>query len=266
MTARALLVRGLLAGLVAGLATFFVAYTVGAPAVDEAVSLEQAGAADAHAAGPGHRDDAATGRTLSDDKQSAVVSRADQRTWGLLSGTLAVGVALGGILALAAAGVVGRVGRLTPGQATALVALIGFVSFALVPFLKYPATPPAVGSDDTLGDRTALYFGFVLVSVAAAVVAGYASLRMRDRLGTYGVVVAGVTCYLVVVAVAGRLFATVNEIGDFPADTLWSFRIAALLTLATLWGVLGLVLTGLVSRLHDRTTAAAQRRELAMSL
>ena len=46
-----------------------------------------------------------------------------------------------------------------------------FVTVALVPALKYPANPPAVGSGDTIGDRTALYFGFVVVSVLTAVAA-----------------------------------------------------------------------------------------------
>ena len=71
---------------------------------------------------------------------------------------LAVGVALGGLVGLASAFAVGRLGRLTPRQSTGLVAAVGFVGFALVPFLKYPANPPAVGSADTIGDRTALYW------------------------------------------------------------------------------------------------------------
>jgi hypothetical protein len=153
-----------------------------------------------------------------------------------------------------------------PGQSTALIALIGFVSVALVPFLKYPATPPAVGSGDTIGDRTALYFGFLLLSVAAAVLATYAACRLRDRLGTYGGVVAGAAAYLVVVIVAGQVFASVNEVGDFPADTLWFFRLSSVFTLATLWGVLGVVLTGLVSRLYAQETAVAERRQFAASL
>jgi hypothetical protein len=157
-------------------------------------------------------------------------------------------------------------GRLQPGQSTALITLLGFVAFALVPFLKYPANPPAVGSGDTIGDRTALYFGFVIVSVLTAVAATYVALRLRNRLGTYGGVVAGAACYLVVMVIAGQLFATVNEVGDFPADTLWFFRRASLFTLATMWGVIGVVLTGLVGRLYAAQTERAQRRALAASL
>ena len=264
MTARAFLVRGLIAGLVAGFATFLAAATVGEPHVGTAIALEETRSAEAS---HHHGDGGDAGHTHSHgDEDGAQVSRDNQETWGLLTGTLAVGVALGGIVALTAAGTVGRIGRLLPGQSTALVALLGFVAFALVPFLKYPATPPGVGSGDTIGERTALYFGFVLVSVLAAVAATYAALRLRDRIGTYGGVVAAAGGYLVAMVVAGRLFATVDEVGDFPGDTLWFFRRAALFTLATMWGVLGVVLTGLVARLYAAQTAEARRRQLAESL
>jgi hypothetical protein len=65
---------------------------------------------------------------------------------------------------------------------------------------------------------------------------------------------------------AGALMPTVNEVGDFPADTLWYFRRASLLTGATLWSVLGIVLTGLVGRLYSREQSVAARRALAASL
>ena len=267
MNARAFLVRGLLAGLIAGLAAFFVANVVGEPHVDAAIALEESAAPAAHDDGP-----ASDGHSHSHDESDSggdavfEVSRSNQSTWGLLTGSLAIGVALGGLVALIAAGTLGRLGRLLPGQSTALVALIGFVSVALVPFLKYPATPPAVGSGDTIGDRTALYFGFLVVSVLAAVLATYAATKLRDRIGAYGGVVLGATVYLVVVVVAGQVFATVNEVGDFPADTLWFFRRSSVFTLATMWGVLGVVLTGLVIRLYAQETAVTERRELAASL
>lgn len=264
MNARAFLVRGLLAGLIAGLATFFVAHQVGEPHVETAIALEEAGApaVEEHS----HDDGEATHTHSHGDEGGTEVSRDNQRTWGLLTGSLAVGLALGGLVALVSAGLVGRIGSLLPGQTVALVSLLGFVSFALVPFLKYPATPPAVGSGDTIGDRTALYFGFVLVSLAAAVAATYLAVRLRARIGTYGGVVIGVAGYLVVMVVAGQVFGTVNEIGGFPADVLWYFRRASLISLATMWGVLGVVLTGLVSHLYRRETADADRRALAASL
>ena len=274
MSARAFLIRGLVAGVVAGIATFFVAYAVGEPHVEAAIALEESASSDEAAAKGSHDhgaeasggDSSAHSHSHADEDEGTAVSRGTQRTWGLLTGSLAVGVALGGIVSLVAAGTTGRMGRLQPGQSTALVTLLGFVAYALVPFLKYPATPPAVGSGDTIGERTALYFGFVVVSVLAAVAATYAALRLRNRLGTYRGVVVGAAGYLVVVVVAGQLFATVNEVGDFPGDTLWFFRRASLFTLATMWGVIGVVLTGLVGRLYAAETAQTQRRALAASL
>jgi hypothetical protein len=253
MSARAFLIRGLLAGLLAGLATFFVAHQVGEPSVEAAIALEEAHPM--HEAAPDHHHEDGT-----------VVSRHDQRTWGLLTGTLTVGLALGGVIGLVAAGVAGRMRRLSLGQSTALVTTIGFVSFALVPFLKYPATPPAVGNADTIGHRTGVYFGFLLVSVLVAVAVTALAVRFAARVGTYGVVVAGAAAYVLLMAVAGQLFPTVNEVGDFPADTLWYFRRASLVTLATMWSVIGIALTGLLLRLQSQERVVVARRELAASL
>ncbi len=261
MTARAFLIRGLLAGLVAGLAAFTVAYFVGEPQVQTAIDIEVAAVpAEEPVAEDGHV------HTDSHGEGGPVVSRHNQRTGGLLTGSLSVGVALGGLVALVAAGVLGRLGRLTPGQSTAVVTLIGFVAFALVPFLKYPANPPAVGSGATIGDRTSYYFLFVLLSLVMAVAATALATRVWERAGTYAAVVSGVGCYLAAMIVAGQLMPTVNEVGDFPADTLWFFRRASALTLTATWAVIGVALSGLVGRLHQQTAAVTARRELAASL
>lgn len=257
MTARAFLVRGLLVGLLAGLATFATAFVVGEPHVEAAIAVEEAHAAEHDAAGTpdesGHDD-------------GTVVSRDHQRTLGLLTGSLGIATVLGGTVALVAAGTVGRLGRLTPRQSTGVVALIGFVSAALVPFLKYPATPPAVGSADTIGARTNAYFLFLLVSVVVALLATGLALRLLDRHGAFTAGLAGVAAYVVAMVAVGTLMPTVDELGDFPADTLWYFRRASIATLTVMWAAIGLGLAGLVGRLHDRERATLARRELAASL
>ena len=68
------------------------------------------------------------------------------------------------------------------------------------------------------------------------------------------------------VVLAAQLMPTVNEVGSFPAQTLWTFRRASLTTLATLWGTIGLVLVGLVGRAHQQVAVETARRELAASL
>lgn len=267
MTARNYLVRGLIAGVIAGIAAFLVAFTVGEPHVQKAIELEETAAAPhdhasehAEAAGHEHAEEE-SGHT-----HGTEVSRSTQRTWGLFTGTFAVGVALGGLAGLGAAFAHGRLGRLSPAQSTATVAGIGFVAFALVPFLKYPATPPAVGNAETIGDRTGLYFLYLLLSLVAAVAAVVLAQRIWQAKGGYVATVGGASIYLVVVAAAAAVLPSVNEVGDFPADTLWFFRISSLLTLAALWAVLGAVLTGLVLRQQQQDAADRARREFAASL
>lgn len=268
MTARAFLVRGLLIGLLAGFVTFLVAHQVGEPHVETAIALEEAGSAAEEpadeAATHDHGDEVAEGHTHEED--GTVVSRHNQRTWGLLTGSLAVGTALGGIVALVAAAAVGRLGRMSPGQSTAVVALIGYVSFALMPFLKYPATPPAVGNADTIGARTGDYFAFLLISIVAAVLCTMLGRRLYAHVGAYAGVVVAVAAYVAIMVVAGQVLPTVNEVGDFPADVLWYFRRASLLTTGTMWAVIGIGLTGTVAQLYRRESAVAERRELAASL
>lgn len=259
MTPSQFLVRGLLAGLIAGLAAFGVAYVIGEPQVDKAIALEEAHV-DHHADGRAHDH----GTEANDD---TIVSRAQQSTWGLLTGTVAIGIGMGGLIALAAAFALGRIGALKPTQTTALVALLGFVSIGLVPFLKYPATPPAVGSGETLGQRTALYFGFVAICVAAVIMETVFAAMLMRRGGTpYAAAVFPALGFLSIAGVAAYLLPSVNELDRFPADTLWDFRLASILTTATMWATLGTVLTGLIGRLHAREAAAQARRDLAASL
>jgi len=265
MTPSKFLIRGLLAGLVAGLAAFAVAYVVGEPQVNAAIALEEAGAVE-HSAPGGHTHDGPVTPTH-DPGTGTEVSRANQSTWGLLTGTLAIGVAMGGIAALAAAFALGRIGTLKPTQTTALVAFLGFIAIGLVPFLKYPATPPAVGNPETIGDRTTLYFTFLAISVLAVIAETiFAALLLRRGGSVFQAVVFPALGFLAVVGVAAGLLPTVNEVGDFPADTLWFFRRASILTTAALWATLGVVLTGLVGKLYATRLAAQSRRDLAASL
>ncbi|WP_067442035.1 CbtA family protein [Nocardioides jensenii] len=277
MTARNILIRGLLAGFIAGIFGFLVAHQVGEPHVEKAIALEEAGSADeaeapeehGHDEGTAHEHDAEEAGGAAHEHshgEEAEVSRGNQRTWGLLTGTLIVGTALGGLIALISAAAIGRIGRLRPAASTALVTAVGFVSFALVPFLKYPAAPPAVGSGDTIGERTGYYFIFLAISVLAAVAATFLARHLLGRVSVYASVVIGAGAYLAVVVLAAIAMPTVNELGDFPADTLWYFRLSSLFTLATIWGVIGVVLTGLVGRLDTVATARAERRELAASI
>lgn len=253
MTVRTFLIRGLIAGFIAGILTFAVAHTIGEPPVGAAIAFEEANAAPEPAE---HSHDEGAAAEHSHDAEDAEVSRANQSTWGLLTATLVFGTFLGGLIGLVAAYAAGRLGRLLPAGSTAVVAALGFVSFYLVPYLKYPPNPPAVGDPNTITERTAQYFSIVLISVVAAVAAVVLSRTLTRTLGTYRGLVIPALGYLAIVVVASMLLPSINEVPrDFSPSVLWDFRVASVGTQATLWATIGLVLSGLIAHAYSRETA-----------
>jgi hypothetical protein len=234
-----LLLRGMLVGVIAGLLAFGFARVFGEPSIDRAIAFEeQVNHANAHAQpGAAHQHD------------PELVSRETQAGLGLLTGVVVYGAAIGGLFALVFAFVYGRVGGLGPRGTAALLALGAFVALVLVPGLKYPANPPAVGSDETIGFRTALFFTMLVISVAAMVLAVVLARRLAPRYGAWnGTLLAG-AAFIVAVAVAHIALPDINEVPQqFSAMVLWQFRLASLGIHVVLWTTIGLLFGGLTER------------------
>jgi hypothetical protein len=229
---RTLLIWGLLAGLCGGLLATGFSEVVGEPAVEQAITFEQAQA-----------------RAAGEPAEHAEVSRGVQRSAGLFTAAAVFGLSVGGLFALAFAFAYGRVGRASPARTALWLAAGAFVVVFLVPFLKYPANPPSIGDPDTIGRRTQLYLAMVACSLLAAV----AALRIRAWLaarrdpGT-ATVVAGLA-YIAVVVAAALMLPGVHEVPrTFPATTLWRFREASVGMQAVLWTTIGLVFAAAAQR------------------
>ncbi|MFD5556183.1 CbtA family protein [Streptomyces sp. NPDC127068] len=254
-TVRRLLVRGMLAGLAAGVLALLVAYFLGEPQVDSAIAYE-----DAQSAGAGH-DHGAAGHDHGAAEEEPLVSRDLQATAGLATGILVYGVAFGGLAALAYCYALGRIGRFTPRATALLLAVAGLVAVYVVPFLKYPANPPAVGADDSVGRRTTLYLLMLVLSVLLTVGAVILGQRLAPRLGNWNATVAAGAFLVLVVGLAFAFLPSVNEMPeDFPATVVWKFRVAALAVQATLWTAFGLLFGELAERVlaPDRRTTARE--------
>lgn len=244
---RSLLVRGLAAGLAAALIAFVFAYLVAEPQIDAAIAIEETKAAAAGRAG-----------------DAALVSRGLQSTLGLLVGLLVYGVAIGGLLALAFASAQGRLGRVQPRVTALLLALGGFGVIILVPYSKYPGNPPAVGRPETIGERSGLYLVMVVISLLAALAALRAGRALTARLGAWNATLAALGVFLALIIGAQLALPSVDEVAsDFPASTLWRFRISSLGTQLVLWAGLGLVFGALAQRLLVPARSAVARRTLA---
>ncbi|MFC9651750.1 MULTISPECIES: CbtA family protein [unclassified Streptomyces] len=253
-TVRNLLVRGMIAGLLAGLCAFVLAYVAGEPSVRDSIAQEEARSAPAHQHGGGEHPQG------TEEEEEELVSRPVQSTFGLATGVLVYGVALGGIASLVFAGCLGRIGRFGPRATAALLAGAAFVTVYLVPFLKYPAAPPAVGNPDTIGKRTTLFFLMILLSVLLAVVAVIAGRRLAPRLGNWNAAAAAGGGYVVAVVVACLVLPGNSDAvpASFPAALLWEFRLASIGVQALLWTAFGLIFGALAERaLRPRQAAEA---------
>ncbi|NGN66605.1 CbtA family protein [Streptomyces sp. A7024] len=229
---RGMLVRGMLAGLLAGGFALLVSYFLGEPAVDAAIAFEE------HHAG------------AHEHGEEALVTRTMQATAGLATGVLIYGVAIGGIAALVICYGLGRMGRLGPRAVSALISGAALVCVYVVPFLKYPANPPAVGDPETIGRRTALYFLLVVLAVILCVAAVLAGKALAPRIGGWWASVAGGVGFVLALWLAFVLMPGSGiDAGHFPADVLWEFRVATLAVHVTLWTAFGLVFGELAERL-----------------
>jgi hypothetical protein len=172
-----------------------------------------------------------------------------QSTIGLLTATTVVGIGLGGIFALVFAFAQGRILRLGARGLSAVLALGGFVVLYAAPFLKYPPNPPAVGNPDTIGQRTSLYFIMIAVSILVAVLAFVVARRLEPALGVWNATIAGGLLFVVLIGLTEWAMPVVQEVGsDFPAVTLYHFRLASFGIQMALWATIGLLFGALTER------------------
>ncbi|MBO1359995.1 CbtA family protein [Acetobacter sacchari] len=220
-----LLARGMVAGVIAACLAFLFARIFGEPQVNLAIAFEAA-------------QDAAAGMA----PEPELVSRAVQASFGLLVASLMYGAAYGGIYAVVFAFAYGRMGRISPRALALLLAGAGFLTFVLIPGLKYPPNPPGIGHPDTIQLRTATYFEVIALSVCVMAIAILVGRRLALRLGAWNATLCGVGLFVVLTALVQATAPDINEVpANFPAVVLWRFREAAIGMQIVLWGALGLI-------------------------
>ncbi|QEC47037.1 CbtA family protein [Baekduia soli] len=237
---RSLLIRGMIIGACAGLLAFAFARVFGEPQIQHAIDFESYLA-----------------RLHHEPEGPELVSRGVQRSFGLLTGTLFMGVALGGIFSLTYAWAYGRIGNMSPRLTSLVLAAAAYLTIVLVPFAKYPANPPAISNPDTISKRTLLYFTMITISILAAIAARRIWRAGIMRLGMWNATLVAAAAFLVVIGAAELILPRILETPQgFPADVLYRFRLASLGISLTLWTTIGLGFGAAA----DRLLAPAVRR------
>ena len=229
-----LLWRGILAGILAALFATGFARIFAEPQIDRAIAYETA-----------HE----VSKSADHDEGPELVSRGIQRGVGLLTAMTLYGAALGGIFSLVFAYGYGRLARIGPRSLAVGLAALAFLLIAIVPALKYPPTPPAVGSHETVGLRTTAYFAMLAISILSAILAVKTRKAVLSSFGPFNATLIACVCYAIAVGIAQLALPRIDEVpADFPASVLWSFRVSALGIQAVLWTTIGLVFGALADR------------------
>jgi predicted cobalt transporter CbtA len=262
-----LIVRGLLAGVAGAVLAFVFARLFAEPAIGRAIAFED-------------------GRTEVEQAQGVhehgteLFTRGVQSNVGLGFGVLLFSVAMGALFAVLFVVVYARLGggatSVGPRLLSLLLAAGALTAVYLVPFVKYPPNPPAVGQSDTIGERTACYLAAVLASVALAGAAVWLARRLTDRLGGWNAALVAAGTYVAAVAVVFVLLPNVAETPQpmrdasgviiypgFPADVLYEFRLLSLGTQLVLWLTIGLVFAALAGRLLGERTETGRASSIA---
>ena len=267
--------RGILAGAIGGLFAFVFARIFAEPQIQQAIDYEGGRDAAQQAL------DKAAGLAV-EAGGSDPFSRAVQGNVGIGVALIFFGAAMGGLFAVAYALYLGRAGRVRPRALALLVAGGGFLGSYLVPFLKYPANPPAVGHAETIQLRSSFYLLMVAASVLFLVLSVWLGKRLQPRFGTWnatliagGVFIAATAVVMLILPSFGDLAAnkayhqateTPAPLTDgsgaivfpgFPADLLFDFRLYSIGAQLILWATIGLVFAPLAERLLAPATPVA---------
>jgi len=270
---RDLIARAAGVGVLGGLVAFVFARIFAEPLIQQAIDYESGrGAAEAALA-------AAAGLPV-EPEGPEMFSRAVQGNLGIGVGVVLFGLAMGCLFGLAFCLAYGRVGRVRARALSLLVAAGGFLLLYLVPFLKYPANPPAIGNPDTIGPRAGLYGVLVVACVVFGAAAVWAGHRLAPRFGTWNATLLAGLAFAVAIGVVmallpplGSLAANAGQTGalltetpqpltdpsgaivypGFDADVLYWFRIYSVVAQALLWGVIGVAFAPLAERVVNCT-------------
>lgn len=256
---RRIIARGLLAGALGGVLAFVFARIFVEPTIGRAIEYED-GRSEAEAAMGAH------------EHGMEVFTRGVQANIGMGFGVLAFSIAMGALFAVAFVVAYGRVSSLGPRALSLLMAAGAFGAIYLVPFLKYPANPPSIGHEETIGERTGLYLLMVVLSLALAVAALWLGRALTPRLGAWGATFAALAAYIVATAIVMLVLPPVAETPQplhdpagaivypgFPADDLYHFRLYSLGTQLVLWATIGVLFATLISRLLTGSRASQEQ-------
>lgn len=255
------MLRGVAAGGFAGLLAFLFARIMAESVIQSSINYENGRDAIADAV----RRTAGLGPNPSGP---GIFSRGVQRSAGIGIGLVVFGIAMGALFAVVYTLLHRRYGdRLRPRVIALLISGAGFLAIYMVPFLKYPANPPAIGHHDTIKARGLLYLGMVGASIASMIAAAIIARKLYPRIGGWNATIVASLGFVAWIAIVMAIFPSLGSLHSnvvafghfatetpqplknahgqivypgFPADVLFKFRLYSVISQLILWSAIGL--------------------------
>ncbi|HEX2471579.1 MAG TPA: CbtA family protein [Nitrososphaera sp.] len=174
-----------------------------------------------------------------------------QRGGEIVAGTI-LGLSIGSLFGIVFAYTHSSVpGSNNKKKALKVAGIMWFVLF-LMPALKYPANPPAVGDPETIYYRQSMYVAFLAISGFSAL--GLAFLyRKMGALNIKKAIIPA--AYAAIISGAYLAMPANPDPINAPMDLVIGFRITSAITISMFWGLLGVIFGTFWDKLNPSETA-----------
>ena len=226
----------LLAGAIAGALLAIINQGIVEPYIDQAINIENQNAM-------------SQGEVINPQEFNAY--RLWQKSGEIAAGTI-LGISLGALFGVVFAFARDSIPGSNNKKKALILAAVMLLVIYIVPALKYPANPPAVGDPETIYNRETLYIAILTISGFSAL--GLAFLYRKLGNNQVKNIVVPVI-YVGIIATAFMVLPPNPDQISAPMDLVTSFRIVTGFTMSVFWGLLGLILGALWDKTKPHETA-----------
>jgi predicted cobalt transporter CbtA len=237
----------LLAGAIAGTILGAINQVVVEPYVDHAIELEM-------------RNTAQSGQVITNPAEFAAY-RFWQKGGEIIAGTI-LGLSIGSLYGIVFAYTRGSISGINNKKKALIVASIMWFVLFLMPALKYPPNPPAVGNPETIYYRQSLYVAFLAISGFSAL--GLAFLYRKMMVASSNntkkkAIIIPSAVYAAIMAGAYLAMPANPDPINAPIDLVIGFRITSAITISMFWAVLGVIFGALWDKANFISNKIAAR-------
>src|SRR5829696_6629437 len=227
----------LLAGAIAGTILGAMNQVVVEPYVYHAIELEM-------------RNTAQSGQVITNPAEFAAY-RFWQKGGEIIAGTI-LGLSIGSLYGIVFAYTRGSISGTNNKKKALIVASIMWFVLFLMPALKYPPNPPAVGNPETIYYRQSLYVAFLAISGFSALGLTFLYRKMASSNTKKAIIP---SAYAAIMAGAYLAMPANPDPINAPIDLVIGFRITSAITISVFWALLGIIFGTFWDKLNPDETA-----------